>query len=142
MTTDVFGLLGALDKRFFYSEAQWQRVAATLKDAETATVLYDEMLLDAAQVPLRRALEVELSIYLVKLEFQRRYPSLTKYQIATKLQDMKRAVEYLLALIRQPEVSLYLVDWGPHRGGPSGTVLLLEKLLSALSERAEWLATS
>src|SRR5262249_31801317 len=48
----------------------------------------------------------------------------------------------LLQLLKEPEIGLYLLDWGSHRGGPRGTILLLERLLQGLQEREQWLATT
>src|SRR5262245_45757226 len=143
---DVFDLLGSLDSEFRYENAAWARIAAAASslgcDPGATTVLYDQLLFDAIEIPLRDALEVELGIYLIKIEFASRYPSLTRCQIATKLRKTKRQAQELLRLIKEPEIGLYLLDWASHRGGPRGTILLLEKLLQGLQEREEWLATT
>jgi hypothetical protein len=144
--SDVFGLLSDLDLAFQYDADAWNRVAEVVSslgfDPGEVKILYDEWPLDAAEVPLRNALEIELQMYAAKVEFTRRYPSMTKYQIATKQKKMKRVVSELARLVKEPELALYLLDWGSHRGGPKGTILLLDKLLQTLREREEWLATT
>ncbi|SRR6266536_1598829 len=143
---DVFDLLSELDIKFRYSKSAWQEVAKEVIswgcDPELGLFIGDEWPLDAAKIPLRNALEIELSIYAVRLEFTRRYPAMTKYRIAADLRALKRKAEELLNLMRRPGVGLYLLPWEGHRGGPKGMLLIMEKLLEVLSEREEWLTTS